>query len=225
MNTSAPFVGLEKQDFETFQNTIKPVLDNFLADNPPPHGQIVEKDKAIRDMFDMIQGGYEIPWTNSNANANAAKSVGISACTAKEITVAIDCFSVFFEFLGVTPDVCTKAATALIGELTKAQLDSLSKSFQAISDADGAVDTATAVFNLISGIYDLTGIGKILDALEDNMSWYHWFIVGVVVTAQAVALFASDGASFIAELIVMTAFLTQLGIDAVSMADACGWIS
>lgn len=224
MTQSASFVNLKNLDFNTFQNTIKPFLDEFVTENPPPSGQTIDKDNAIRDMFDMIHGRYDIPWTSSPAAATGV-AVGISACTTKEITVAIDCFTVLFQFLGVTGKVCGEAATEVIDELTQTQMDGLTKLFQAISDAEGVTNTATAVFNLISGIYKLTGIRQILGAIEDNMAWYNWVIMGTVITAQAVALFATDGASFIAELVLMGAFLTQLGIDATAMAEACGWTS
>jgi hypothetical protein len=225
MTQLASFVSLKNQDFNAFQSTIKPFLDKFVADNPPPSGQTIEKNKAIRDMFDMIHGRYNIPWTSSRAAAKAGVAVDISACTTKEITVAVDCFTVLFQFIGVTGEVCGEAATEVIDELTQTQLDGLSQLFQAVSDANGPTQTATAVFNLISGIYKLTGIRQILGAIESNMAWYNWVLMGTVITAQAVALFATDGASFIAELVLMGAFLTQLGIDAAAMGEACGWTS
>ncbi|WP_432372527.1 hypothetical protein ACRPHP_00200 [Pantoea allii] len=219
---------LKELDFLTFQNVTSPFLDKIVAENPPPAGETLDKDKAISDMFDLVHGQYDIPWSDSSGSrsvSTAGRSVAISECTSKEIIVAIDCFTVFFQFLGITGKVCGEAATEVVNGLTRTQLDGLSSLFQAISNAEGALNTATAIFNLISAIYKLTGIRQILGAIEDNMAWYNWVLMATVITAQAVALLATDGAAFIGELVLMGAFLTQLGIDASSMADACGWSS
>jgi hypothetical protein len=55
------------------------------------------------------------------------------------------------------------------------------------------------------------------------MAWYNWVIMGTVISAQLVALFATDGSSFIAGVVLPGAFFVQLGIDANHMSAACGW--
>ncbi|NWA63183.1 hypothetical protein HX773_19950 [Pantoea sp. B9002] len=77
--------------------------------------------------------------------------------------------------------------------------------------------------NLLAAIWKLTGIRQFLGALETNMAWYNWVIMGTVISAQLVALFATDRASFIAEVFLLGAFFVQLGIDANHMTAACGW--
>lgn len=222
MTQLAPFTNLKGDNFDAFRATIEPFLDRFLVEHPSPDRQHIDKHTAIRNMLELIHGKYDLHWKDSPPATKA--TVGFSACNAKEIVVAVDAFTVLFQFIGVSGKVCGEAATDIIEGLSAVELDGLSALFEAVSKADGAKETAKALFNLISGIYKLTGIRQILGAIESHLSWYNWVIMGTVITAQAVALFASDGASFIAEVVLLGAFLTQLGIDAAAMGETCGWV-
>lgn len=228
MSQSAAAVNIKEQDFSTFRTTIQPYFEQIIQDNPPPAGEVIDREKAIRDMYDLVHGRYEVEWVGSpaageGAAAAAVQGVGFSECNQMELTVICDVIAVVFQCVGVNGKVVEEAATEIAGEITETQLNGLQTLLQAVKDAQGKQATAMAVFKLLAAVWKLTGIRQFLGALETHMAWYNWVIMGTVISAQLVALFATDGASFVAELVLMSTFFVQLEIDLDHMATACGW--
>lgn len=50
MSKPAAPVNLKQQDFCTFRATVQPFLDRLIQDNPPTAGEVIDRDKAVRDM-------------------------------------------------------------------------------------------------------------------------------------------------------------------------------
>ena len=238
MTKSTASVQLNDQDFDAFKITVLPHFDQLLAENPSPAGQTLDRDKALRDMYELANGRYEINWTESGALASSAAELSLSAavavaaapgkpnnndCTLWEITVISDALNAGMYYCGVEAKSAQQAAAQIAAQLTLEQLNDLRPLLRAFRDAQDRMAIGWAVFNLLRGIGKQIGSRQLLAALETNMPWYDWIIVGTVVASQLVLLFASDGTSFVAEIVAIGILFTQLGHDVAHMCKSCGW--
>lgn len=219
MNNTKYFPSLSRLSFADFEEQAKPALMSFLTDNKGKlEGGNVDENQALRDMYSLVQGEFPIEWKKTPPLPN----LSLSACEEMIVTTSVDVLMCFLGLLGIPDSVAQATASDIIIGLSDGELTALEKSIEAISEADGITDQAKAIIKVMSQIYKVTGIRQILGALEHNMSWYEWVIMGATITAQVAAWVATDFVAALAELVLETAAIGQTVVDAIKTVSVCG---
>lgn len=212
---------LKNLSLAEFTKVMAPELDKFLEENPQAvAGKPFDKEKALQDMYAFLHGNFPITWQPSQLSTRQALTVS-NACIGGIITVVIDVISIVLQVAGVSGSVSRAAGKEVAAKISEEVLIGLERDIVAIEKATSNFDKATAIFKVFGQIYKVTGIRQILGAIEHNMAWYEWVIMGATISAQIVAWVASDGIAAIAEMVILTAILAQTTADAVSMMSAC----
>jgi hypothetical protein len=89
------------------------------------------------------------------------------------------------------------------------------------SETASATDKAMAIFNIGRIIYSVDGLGAVIRAITDNLTWWDAALFGVTAMATLVAVFATDGAAAAAAIVLEMAMIGFVISDAFKVADAC----
>lgn len=213
------FPDLANLTFADFEKRISPVFDQFLIDYKDKlEGKQIDQAQAITDMYDLVHGKFQIHWKQPAPEVAAEVS---SQCVSMIVTVSVDVLMVFIGLLGVPDSVARATAVDLVNDLPESEMVALEKQIQAIADAQGITNQAQALIQFMTSFYKITGIRQILGALEHNMAWYEWVLMGVTITAQVTAWVATDFVSALAELVLETAAIAQTVADAITCVEDC----
>jgi len=217
-------VPIKNLDVASFQSRMRPALDQFVADHQNIlQGKTIDKNQAVQDMFSLVHGNYALESLSAPAAAPAgALASGTSSCPVAIATCAVDCLAVLLQVAGVPSSVTRTAARAVIDTVPAEVLTGWQQLVRNVATADSTSSKAKAIFALVKSIYTATGIRQILGAIEHDMAWYEWVLMGTVVTAQLTIWFASDGLAAIAEIALLGAVLAQTVADAALAVKVCG---
>lgn len=215
------FTDFQNLSFDEFQNKIGPIYDQFIVDyRDKLSDKKIDKSQAIKDMYALVQGKYPIQWKQPAQTTELA--VGVSSqCVSMIITVSVDVLMVFIGLLGVPESVARATAVDLVKDLPESEMVGLEKQIAAIADATSTTDKAKAMAKFMSSFYKITGIRQILGALEHNMAWYEWVLMGVTITAQITAWVATDFVAAVAEIVLEGATIAQTVADAITCVKDC----
>ncbi|MRG44479.1 hypothetical protein GFS24_05110 [Chitinophaga sp. SYP-B3965] len=210
--STVTFKNLSYPDFAT---QLTPALNQFLQDHEAfLAGKSINKEQAVRDMYSLVHGKYALYYQSPSATIS-------SSCVTAMITCAIDVVSIVLQAVGVPESVTKAVAVEIVDDISPEALTGLEAAFKALADADSLTDKAKAIFALFAGFYKITGIRQILGAIEHNMAWYEWVLMGTVITAQLTAWLATDGIAAIAEIVILGALVAQAVADATLVVSAC----
>jgi len=205
---------------------MRPQLQAFLSDHAGEvSGHAIDEDQALSDLYDLAHGQSKLEWSLPLRASAPLPDVGISPECAKDVVmVAISCVAVVFQAAGVPASV-TRAASANVVNAAIAEspaiLVALQAEVAALSRANGLWDQAKAVFNLFSTINKAVAFTTMIKAIKDQLSWYQWILIGVMITATLTLWLATDGIAAIAELVLFGAALGNLVIDSVNAYNVC----
>ncbi|MFB6456405.1 hypothetical protein ACE38W_14125 [Chitinophaga sp. Hz27] len=210
---------LKNLSYPAFIAQAGPALDTFLqTERSVINGHTIHREQALEDMHNFIRGEFPIHWVPTSNVTTVQIS---NACIAALITCSVDILAVMFQLLGLPEEVTEDAAEQVMKSVPAEELSGLEQLFKNLADADSMTDKAKAMFAIFAGIYKVTGIRQILGAIEHNMAWYEWVIMGATISAQIVAWIATDGVAAVAELVLLTAAVGQAVADAVLAVTNC----
>jgi len=110
---------------------------------------------------------------------------------------------------------------ALLKEMGDKVLNGFLSDIHTLAQAEGALAKAKASFPLLGGIYNAGGISAIIKAIDDQMSVWEWVKTGIIMAAQFVSWFATDGVAFIAEVSLSIMSAEGLIQDTIKATDVC----
>jgi hypothetical protein len=212
---------LSQADFEA---KMKPVLTQFLTEYKDHLQGSVDQGQALKDMYALVHGKYQIHWKLPGPVGSPQVVVppGINVqCVSMIVTVTVDVLMLFLGLLGLPDSVARATAKELVEEAGAEALVGLEKQIQAIASAKGIQAQAKALAAFMMSFYKITGIRQILGAIEHNMAWYEWVIMGVTITAQVTAWVATDFVAAIAEIVIEGAVVGQTVADAITCVQDC----
>jgi hypothetical protein len=188
-------------------------------------------DEAINNRVGRDEG-TQIVWIGPDVDpvarvlakrsATAAAGAPSAACIAALVTCAVDVLTLAFQILGAVT-IARNLARTLAAGLEPAGLIGLEVSVNAVVQAASKWDKAVAIARLAGQIFKQLGLKQILQALKDNLRWYQWILMGVIMAAQLVAWFASDGIALAAEIVIAVVLVGVLVADIVAAVGKCGW--
>ena len=187
-------------------------------------------DEAINNRVGRDEG-TQIVWLGPDidpvAHVLAKRSMtaagGPSAeCIGALVACAVDVLTLAFQILGAVT-IARNLAKTLAAGLEPAGLIGLEVSVNAVLQAASKWDKAVAIARLAGQIFKQLGLKQILQALKDNLRWYQWILMGVIMAAQLVVWFASDGIALAAEIVIAVVLVGVLAADIVAAVGKCGW--
>jgi hypothetical protein len=144
-------------------------------------------------------------------------------CVESASALVVQVVFVFLGILGIHTYAQAKAAKLIVAEVGESTIKAISADFVKSFAAEAStVSKAGSVFKMMGQIYNVLGVSGFLKALTASLEWYDIAILGVTVPAQLVAIFASDGVAFIAELALNAAALAQLAECVAHVVRDCG---
>lgn len=158
------------------------------------------------------------------AGSAAAASTTITPCAKAIAVVVIDVVFVFFSFAGLDIPDEGAVTSEIVDGVAEAVDESLPAWQQLISDLQNATsitEQAKAIWAILSKAYTIGMFGTIASAIENAVPWYDWVIAGVAALAQIAVLILTDGAAFIAELILASTSVAWLVDAAVKASTVC----
>lgn len=138
--------------------------------------------------------------------------------------VVVDCIFMILGFVGLhatNSEAIARAAAKEVGEEVAKNLPKWLKLINALKEADSATAKAKAIFDIGSAAYSAGMFRGILASIESSMKWWDWIITGVAAVAQITALVLTDGAAFIAEVVLNATAIAYVVSDSVKAGHAC----
>ena len=231
-----------KADFESrmaaeFDTFLANQQDYFTAHPDERASLIASKAATIDDMYHVLHGevlnnrvgrdeGIQIVWLGADidpvhAIMSRERSVGNAQCVMAIIPCAIDAVTIVFQAVGVGV-IARQLATRLVAGLEAVALIGLEVTMNAVTGATTALARAVAIAKLAGQILRLIGFKQIIQTLKDNLAWYQWALMGIIIVAQIVAWFASDGIALAAEIVILAGLIGVLVADVVHAISVCG---
>jgi hypothetical protein len=219
-------ISISRLTEDEFRSFMRPQLRTFIeehsADLP---AEEINEDTALDDMYDLVHGRSSLDWHMTAARTPELTGPEISAaCAAAVVGVTIGAVALVFQAAGV-PSSVTRAVGSTVVEDAIAASPALATTLEAqvgaLVTADGVLAQAKAIFNLFGSISNVVSISKIISAIKDELSWYQWVLMGVVITAQLTLWFSTGGTAAIAELVLFGAAIAGLVISAQNAYSVC----
>jgi hypothetical protein len=149
----------------------------------------------------------------------------IAPCPLAIGVVIVDVIFMIIGFVGLHAtysEAVKRAAVKEVGKEVAKSLPGWLKLINALKNARSATAKAKAVFKIGSAAYTAGMFRGILASIKSSMKWWDWVITGVAAVSQIAALFLTDGAAFIAEILLNAAAVAYVVSDSVKAVQACG---
>lgn len=208
--------------YEFMRPRLRAFINEHSVDIPVEE---IDEETALRDMYDLVHGQSSLDWHMTAVSTPALESPEISAaCAAAVVGVTIGAVALVFQAAGVPASVTRAVGTTVVEDAIAASpalATTLEAQVGALVTADGVVAQAKAIFSLFGSISNVVSIGKIISAIKNELSWYQWVLMGVVITAQLTLWFTTGGTAAIAELVLFGAAIAGLVISAQNAYSVC----
>lgn len=211
---------------DQFDVAIQPYLDSFLVAHATElQGHTIDTPQCRSDLYDLVHGQSQLEWAFPEVKVSCPPDVDASTpCLVAVVGVAAGCVALVFQAAGVPNSITRAVATTVVDDAIAASpalATTLQAEVTALMRADGLVNQAKAVFNLFGSISNVISIGDIISAIKDELSWYQWVLMGVMITAQLTLWFSTGGTAAIAELILFGGAIAGLVIAANQAYATC----
>jgi len=201
----------QKRDIE---GSVLPTLDDMYA---------VLHQQPLRNRVGRDEGN-QIVWTGPDIDAvhyfTTRAAFSQQQCVLAIIPCAVDVLAIIFQAIG-TGVIARKLAQTLVIGIPPAGIIGLQVAVNALNAATTAWTRGIAIAKLGGAILRLIGFKQIIQTLKDNLKWYQWVLMGVIIVAQIVAWFASDGIALVAEIVILAALILVLIADVVNAVKVC----
>jgi hypothetical protein len=175
----------------------------------------------------LTQSSGKVDWQRlqpGTAPARPEASVqapGLTDCQTKIGYVLFDVVCLAVGAVGLRASVRPQTIAAMAG----AAAPVLSKLEVVIArmgaEGTSTVDMAKGVFTILSTIYSGGCLGAVVSAFTASLTWWDMILYGVTATATIIAALATEGAAFVAEVVVLLATFGFLASDSVKAVQAC----
>lgn len=229
MTTAAPapstsLIRYSRADFDAYMRLH---LHAFIAEHAEDlQSHSVDETQALNDMYDMVHGQSQLDWTMPARDVTFGTSDGQvpTPCVIAVVGVAVGCVALVLQAAGVPSSVSRAVGTVVVDDAIAASpavLTTLEAEVTALMQADGIYNQAKAIFSLFGSIANVVQIGKVISVIKNELTWYQWMLMGVVIVAQLTLWFTTGGAAAIAELVLFTAAIANLVISATQAYHTC----
>ena len=221
---SASLVRLTREKFDA---VMRPQLQSFLSAHAGElTGHTVDEGQALSDLYNLVHGQSTLEWNLPlQATPPLPAAIGTSpACVTAIVGVAVGCVGLVMQAAGVPSSITRAVGSSVVNEAiaeSPVLLTALEAEVAALSSAQGIYAQAKAIFSLFGSIYNVVPLTKILSAIKNELSWYQWVLMGVVITAQLTLWFSTGGTAAIAELVLFGSAVAGLVISATSAYSVC----
>jgi hypothetical protein len=145
----------------------------------------------------------------------------VPPCTAAVAAVVVDVIFMVLGFVGLHVSANEAAERAVVRLLGAETMPLFQRLIQNLARAATVTEKAKAIWAIAGAAYNAGMIRGVLGAIKDSMHWWDWAITGVAAVAQIVALVATDGVAFIAEIALNGAAIAYVVSDSVAAVQAC----
>ena len=181
---------------------------------------------TFEELLKNTEGG-KVDWKNPTVAqkrpVELQETLGLSDC---EVNIGFVVFDVVCLAVGGA-GLRAGAGRGTAEAVAKAAKPVLSKIEGTIAKmaAKGAskTDIAWGVFTILKTIWSGGCLGAVVAAFVDSLTWYYMLLYAATALATIVAALATDGAAFVAEVVVELATAGFLVADSVNAVTACGW--
>jgi hypothetical protein len=151
----------------------------------------------------------------------AAAMVGISPCVTGVASVIVDVIFMALGFVGLHVSANEAANRAVLRLLGQDTINGFMSLFHNLNTATTMAEKAKGIWSILGAAYNAGMVKGVLGAIKDSMEWWDWVITGVAAVAQIVALVATDGVAFIAEIALNTVAIGYVVSDSAKAIQAC----
>jgi hypothetical protein len=221
---SASLIRYSRSDFDAYMRLH---LHAFIAEHAADlQGHEVDETQALNDLYDLVHGQSQLDWTIPDRNVDIAGGAEAlpPPCVIAVVGVAVGCVALVLQAAGVPSSVSRAVGTTVVDEAIAASpavFNTLEAEVTALMQADGIYNQAKAIFSLFGSIGNVVPIGKIISAIKNELSWYQWMLMGVVIAAQLTLWFTTGGTAAIAELVLFGAAIAGLVVSAAQAYHTC----
>lgn len=155
------------------------------------------------------------------AEADYVSPANLSECAKRVGWVVFDVICLALGAEGLRSSV--KASTVdAIADAAQPALNAIQKIIEQVS-REGATfkDKATGVFKILSALYRAGCLGGVISAFTKSLNWWTMILYAVTSVATIVAMVATDGVAFIAEVVLVLVAFAWLITDFVRAVGAC----
>ncbi|MDF7777332.1 hypothetical protein P1X14_18890 [Sphingomonas sp. AOB5] len=150
--------------------------------------------------------------------------VGITPCEKAIAAVVIDIVMIAIGASGlagkINGDTVEEVAQILVDELGE-DITEIDKMFQAVNDGGSDWEKAKAIFAILGKLKDIGCLGAVIAAIFKSLSWWDMILYGLTAFATIVALIATDGIAFIAEMVILISSGVFMLEDVASAINIC----
>lgn len=188
-----------------------------------PHTELLNVD------FAESGGPSQVSETQSGGPRVARRKLteltgAAAACLEDVVVVVVDVVTFALSFVGLDAKAEEDAARLVARKLGDDTLTGFELLVKAINEAEGKMAQAQAIFNLLSRLGG--AFWRILKAVwneyKHHMKWWKWIKTAIIIFAQCAAWFATDGAAFVAEVLLVIMKAEQVFEDAGNFFEQCG---
>ena len=221
---SASLIRLTREQFDV---VMRPQLQAFLSVHAAElGGHTVDEVQALCDLYDLVHGQSTFEWhLPLQATPPLPDVIGTSpACVTAIVGVAVGCVGLVMQAAGVPSNITHAVGSSVVNNAIAESpiiLTTLEAEVAALSSAQGITAQAKAIFSLFGSINNVVPLTKILSAIKNELSWYQWMLMGVVITAQLTLWFSTGGTAALAELVLFGSAVAGLAISATSAYSVC----
>lgn len=148
--------------------------------------------------------------------------LGIPSCEESMAVVIVDVIFMLLGFVGIhvsAQEAADKAVLRLLGSEVVEQ--NFLKLFNSLNAAKDISAKAKTIFSIASEAYKAGMVKAVLAEIRSSMTLRDWIVTGVAAVAQVATLFLTDGAAFIAEVVLNTAAVAYVVSDSIKATQAC----
>ncbi|GEM_PF-2717809 len=170
--------------------------------------------------------GTALDWNQLTLNPPHAVfgRIHFTPCETAIASVVIDIVMIAIGASGlagkVNGEMVENVAEVLVRELGE-DVTEIDKMIQAVKDADGAWEGAKAVFSILAKLKDVGCLGAVIAAILKSLSLWDMILYGLTAFATIIALVATDGISFIAEVAILLTSGVFLMEDVAKAISTC----
>jgi len=179
-----------------------------------------QSNNSFPKLMKAVSQNLNIPLKCDIVEARACE-VGADTVTCSMLfaRIIVDVVCIVFGAIGLNSTVAERVGSRIAAESAEI-IPELMTRFGRQLQSDSVLERAQAAFSLVLALCTASGASRVISIVSDSMEWYDWILMGVTITAQIVALFATDGAAVVGEVVLLISNAPQLAIDLAKSVEA-----